>query len=56
MAEKLTYLADTFHLLLYKQMGACRAKSTESASELLAHTVWGQSRDHVATVFSMSDP
>ena len=39
MAEKITYLAETFSLLPDTQMGARRGKSTESALELLTEQV-----------------
>ena len=57
MAEKLTYLVDTFSLLPDIQMRTHHGKSTESAFELLTeqvHAVWGQSRNKIATLLSMN--
>ena len=56
MAEKITYLTETFSLLPNMQMGACCSKSTESALELFTeqvHAVWGQGRDKVVTLLSI---
>ena len=44
MGKKISYLAETYHLLPETQMGARKGKSMEIALELLTeqvHTIWG---------------
>ena len=56
MADKISYLAESLHLLPDAQMGARRGRSTETALELLTeqvHAVWGQGKDKVATMLSL---
>ena len=56
MATKISHLTEMHQLIPNTQMGARQGKSTESALELLTeqiHTVWGQGKDKVATLFSL---
>lgn len=56
IGKKITYLAETYHVLPETQMGARKDKSTETALKLLReqiHTVWGQDNNKVATLLSM---
>lgn len=56
MGKKISYLAETYHLLPETQMGVRKGKSMEIALELLTeqvHTIWGQGSNKVATLLSM---
>lgn len=56
MGKKISYLAETYHLLPETQMGARKGKSMEIALELLTeqvHTIWGQGSNKIATLLSM---
>jgi exonuclease III len=56
IAKRLSFLAERYHLLPDQQMGARKNRSVETALDTIieaVHTVWGQSKDNVASLLSL---